>query len=296
MSMFSRGWAGLKNWFKNLWKDEEQARRNAPETSNDSPLTGVGRNTPADWAAKRRQTSDLARRQKELDQTRQRLAEELQEKIEREENERLKSNATASPSVVGAGSVAPLPGRENYGGDVPSRAQWREESALWIASGKFHLVQNSDNVYAIAYDVLKSSLYVQYKHWAPPMKFGAQNGPGPIYEYKNVSVAEAHALYRAKDTGQWLWDNVRIRGTWSGHRKPYRLVAISQRYMPRQAMWLKNREWFIRRQAWGTGGQVIYSQLPNAPAPPMGMDGKPVRGHYGPDRGTPNRGTPFRGR
>ncbi|MDO5749551.1 MAG: hypothetical protein Q4Q42_07945, partial [Planctomycetia bacterium] len=174
----------------------------------------------------------------------------------------------------------------------------------WIASGEWFRITAfvTQNVYAIKYDVRNASLYVQYKHWDPsmPVRFGgnAGNGPGPIYEYSNVSIKEAKDAFTSPDIGVWIWDNIRVRGTWSGHLKPNRLVSISHGYLPRKAVLnYKGRpgEWFVPRARWDKKSNrvVMVSQLPLAPAF-MLMDYSYVKNL--PKRGTPDRGKPFDGR
>ncbi|MBQ9873559.1 MAG: KTSC domain-containing protein [Thermoguttaceae bacterium] len=291
-----RGWGALKNLFQRLWKagiDAIRPNGGRVETPTDSPLSSDRTRTEADWGAVKRRIADAERIAREREEDWKRLEEQLREEDERRER---RDRWGTAPTVSDGEGLRPQPSPGSYGGAVP-RQQVKHDANYWLVSGEFQLINNSDNVYAIAYDVNKNCLYVQYKHWAPPMQFGAQNGPGPIYEYKNVSIAEARALYRAKDVGAWLWDNVRRRGTWSGHKKPYRLVAISRGYLPRKATyWIDGREWFIRRQMWGSDGRAVYSQLPNAPAPPMGYDGQPDRSDWKPYRGRPNNGRPNDGR
>lgn len=292
-------WGKLKNYFQRLWRRETNARKTA--TPQDSHLSNRDFLT-ADWARLQQKAQIENRKALQDAFNRRKALDELHEQIEREEELRALKRSfdsaikkRALPPYLGGGTLAPLPSSNQYGGDVPNTATYGE-SALWIMSGKFHIINHSGNVYAIAYDVRRGCLYVQYKHWRPGLPFGAQNGPGPIYEYKNVSISEAHAIFRAPDVSAWLWDNVRRRGTWSGHKKPYRLVAIQAGYLPRKAtFWRGGQEWFIRRQMWGVTGQATYSQLPNAPAPPMGYDGKPIR-TTDPNRGRPNNGRPFNGR
>lgn len=289
-----QGWNALRNFLKALLAREMEARNNKTESSEASPLDRETRNTAADWANKRREIQKAVNLDKQQKALRDEYWGAVERMLDAQESERNKG--TSSSSEFG-GNLAPSPTTDAYGGGVPDRTI-REFSSLWIISGKFMIVDSeSDNVYAIAYDVDRSSLFVQFKHWEPGMPFGSQNGPGAVYEYKNVSIPEAHSFFRAKSKDDWIWNNLRVRGTWSDHKKPYRLTAISLGYLPRKATWWTDgREWFIRRQMWDTNGMAAYSQLPNRPAPPMGMDGKPQWSKWTPDRGTPNRGTPNRGK
>lgn len=147
----------------------------------------------------------------------------------------------------------------------------------------------SSNVWSFGYDVDASTLYVRYRSGP---QFG--NAAGSLYAYSNVQPEKFLAMYDAPSKGIWLWDNVRIRGTWSGHRHDYRLVAIRNDYVPRKATYAgAGQELFIPRtvrvQRVGTGKvRTLRSSLPEQFAPLIVPTGEPNRG--GPNRGTPNRG------
>lgn len=288
----AQGWSSLKRLFNKLWQAELAREASRVESSSASHVSGYRSRSFSDWARRSQQAEreERLRREREIFE-RWQAAKQEEERLNQWRN---KAGTPSDPDSDLEGRLAPSPTPGAYSGGVPVGG---EDSAQWIASGRFKTVQGSDNVYAIAYDLQTSSLFVQYKHWAPGMPFGSQSGPGPVYEYKNVSIAEAHAIFRAKSVNEWLWDNVRQRGTWGGHRKPYRLLAISAGYLPRKATWGNDgREWFIRRYMTSASGADIHSQLPDRPAPPMGYDGKPDWSAYRPYRGRPNRGRPNDGR
>lgn len=139
----------------------------------------------------------------------------------------------------------------------------------------------SSNVHSIGYDYDAQTLYVRY------LRDGAM---GSLYGYSHVQLEKFLALESAPSKGIWMWDNVRIRGTWSGHRHDYRLVAIRDNYVPRKATYVGGgREKFIPRtvrvQSKRRGVRTITSALPEAFAPDMAS----------PDTGAPNRGAPDRG-
>ncbi len=292
----SKGWAAFVAFFRRMARAEERV-----QSSLDSKLTTPNRTTTdADWA--RVQKAADERRKSDDKEARRRLKEERDAEIERltrefEEQERARRENDW---------------KQDTGGDVVDSDDWQvggrdatsqgDAASRWIVSGNFKTISDSSNVYAIAYNVERGSLFVQYKHWDPSLPLGEQHGAGPIYEYKNVSIVEALALYKTADVGGWLWDHVRVRGTWSQHKKPYRLVAISREYLPRKAAYRDGAEWFLRRQVW-RNGKASYSQLPDAPAPPIDMNGnrldkgfnpKPWRGFNSrptrPDSGKPDRG------
>lgn len=70
----------------------------------------------------------------------------------------------------------------------------------------------SSNVSTIQYDLERQILKVGYLN-------------GTVYGYLGVTLQEAVSLATAGSKGQWIWDNLRIRGTRDGFRKPYWRVA-----------------------------------------------------------------------
>ena len=47
---------------------------------------------------------------------------------------------------------------------------------------------------------------------------------GGVYEYSNVSEQEAINFAQALSKGKWTWDSLRVRGSRTQHRKPYRRI------------------------------------------------------------------------
>ncbi len=105
-----------------------------------------------------------------------------------------------------------------------------------INTGKFVEVQSS-NVHSVAYDARDSTLFVRFwqKKWDKDLQDYVPSGPGPIYAYSYVPPQMFVDLLESRSKGGWVWDNLRIRGTVSGHRFDYRLVAIAGGYVPRKA-------------------------------------------------------------
>lgn len=105
-----------------------------------------------------------------------------------------------------------------------------------LNSGKFVEVQSS-NVHSVAYDATEAILYVRFhmKKWNKEVGDFVPIGPGPIYAYHYVPAQMFLDLLAARSKGGWIWDNLRIRGTVSGHRFDYRLVAVAGGYVPRKA-------------------------------------------------------------
>lgn len=150
----------------------------------------------------------------------------------------------------------------------------------------------SSNVHSIGYDYDSQTLYVRYLAYTPGSR--GRGGPGSLYGYSAVSLHQFDALYGSPSKGVWLWDNIRIRGTWSGHRHDYRLVAIRNNYVPRKATYVGGgREKFVQRtvrvHSKSRGFRSLTSSLPEEYAPDLSVYGTP-------DRGEPNRGSPNRGR
>lgn len=93
--------------------------------------------------------------------------------------------------------------------------------------------------------------------------FGHRVGPGSLYEYQEVPTALFRKFKWAMSKGKFVWDNVRVRGTVSGHRFAYDLVGISQGYVPRQAVLRRGRqgEWFIPRRFAGQVSVLPMEQV-----------------------------------
>lgn len=160
----------------------------------------------------------------------------------------------------------------------------------------------SSNVHSFGYDIESTYLYVRYLGYIRGAKGPdggvLRAGPGSLYRYRDVTPEEFLTLYAANSKGHWVWDHLRIRGTWSGHQKDYELVGVEGGYVPRKATVRKNpltgdiEEWFVQRRVRGLDGRWMTSALGSEPAGPVPW-GEIDRGR--PDRGTPDRGQPDRG-
>ncbi|NQU36714.1 MAG: KTSC domain-containing protein [Actinobacteria bacterium] len=136
---------------------------------------------------------------------------------------------------------------------------------------------DSSNVHSIAYDAENALLYVRYL--APAQRKEKRTRPGALYQYKDITPRQFDAFVRSSSKGGWVWDELRIRGTVAGYRKPYSLVGVMNGYVPRQATIMPGgQEWFIKRNLYVGKGQWLQSQLQEGPA--------------GINRGTPNNGAP----
>lgn len=72
---------------------------------------------------------------------------------------------------------------------------------------------HSSNVGAVQYFKEDQKLMVEFLP-------GANGKPGR-YLYSNVTEDDAISFARAGSKGKWVWDNLRVRGSKTAHRKPY---------------------------------------------------------------------------
>jgi hypothetical protein len=77
-----------------------------------------------------------------------------------------------------------------------------------------------------------SSSNVAAFQWFSPEKYPEEANKltiefhdGSIYQYANVTRTEALSFYYAPSKGTWVWDNLRVRGTVFGWKKPYVLLS-----------------------------------------------------------------------
>jgi hypothetical protein len=99
----------------------------------------------------------------------------------------------------------------------------------------------SSNVYSYSYDIDTSTLYVRFQSH---MVYGTA---GSLYSYSNVPPELFLKMYSAPSKGTFIWDNIRIRGTVTGHRYDYSLVAVRQNYVPRKATMTSKGEMLMPR-------------------------------------------------
>lgn len=76
------------------------------------------------------------------------------------------------------------------------------------------LFVSSSNVAAAQYHPATGQLMVEF--------LAKARTPASAYLYDNVSEAEAENLARAGSKGGWIWDHLRVRGSATAHRKPFR--------------------------------------------------------------------------
>jgi hypothetical protein len=129
----------------------------------------------------------------------------------------------------------------------------------------------SSNVHSFAYQLQGSRLLVRY---LPSAAEG--RGKGTLYAYENVPPRKFLALLNAGSKGGWIWDNLRIRGTVSGHQHDYRLVAVTGGYVPRKATYGPRGEMYVTREMQFRNlatkqFRVLKSALPPGPVGPPGQ-------------------------
>jgi hypothetical protein len=209
-----------------------------------------------------------------------------------------------SPNEVTAWAVQHLRG-QGYGVVEPGRKMFhpeggeavRKEKLVWpdqfapsktlaglppdhpINTGDMVPTPNSTNVHSIGYHMDEQSLFVRFKaHHAGQKKTEKSNEPGSLYRYQQVAPAEFLDLLNRKDhPGIWVWDHLRVRGSWSLHTRPYELVGIVAGYVPRKA-WSAGfdeqgrlKEYFVPRVVGTEGGGTAMSTLPFEEAPSLGF-------------------------
>lgn len=120
-----------------------------------------------------------------------------------------------------------------------------------VITGRMMDVRSS-NVHSIGYEFnfnapAKSLLLVRYLQKGKTKGTKGQTVPGPLYAYDDCSIDLFRALVRAGSKGKWVWDELRIRGSRTAHRKRYKLRSIAQGYIPRRAGIKTGREAYIPR-------------------------------------------------
>jgi hypothetical protein len=158
-----------------------------------------------------------------------------------------------------------------------------------LVTGEMVLATASYSVYEFGYDVDTATLYVRFRKKVKGPDGWTAGGAGPLYAYYGVTPQEFLGLYATRNSGgegvsggpgDWVWDNLRQRGTQSGHQKDYRLVGIMDNYVPRKASVVaiqqtigkrgqtlkrprtKLEEWYIPRTVKTHEGRFAHSVLP----------------------------------
>ena len=91
-----------------------------------------------------------------------------------------------------------------------------------------------------------------------------RQGEGSLYKYQSVPYHVFEAFEAAASMGAFVWDELRIRGTVSGHQYAYDLAGISaDGYIPRQAGLKRGHhgEWYMQRSFQGRKSSLPEQQV-----------------------------------
>lgn len=94
---------------------------------------------------------------------------------------------------------------------------------------------SSSNVHSIGFRYENRDIGTLLVRYLAELPNGRRGGPGPLYEYFKVPSILFERFKQAGSKGKFVWDNLRIRGTKSGHKFQYDLSGITQGYVPRRA-------------------------------------------------------------
>ena len=159
-----------------------------------------------------------------------------------------------------------------------------------IVTGKMVRVESS-NVHSIGYRMnwdnpQGSELIVRFLD-----KRKGRVQPGAFYGYQNVPPDLFQQFQRAISKGEFVWDELRVRGTVSGHRFAYKLRGVmTDGYVPRRATRIGDEEHYMPRTV-----KTRHSETGERQTRRSELPAAHVR-NVAPGRGTPSRGTPTRGR
>lgn len=96
------------------------------------------------------------------------------------------------------------------------------------------LVQSS-NVHSIGFRYDSRDIGTLLVRYLAVDENGHRHGPGSLYEYFQVPAILFERFKQAGSKGGFVWDELRIRGTVSGHQYNYDLAGVTQGYVPRRA-------------------------------------------------------------
>ena len=94
---------------------------------------------------------------------------------------------------------------------------------------------SSSNVHSIGFRYDTADIGTLLVRYLASLPDGVRAGPGSLYEYFKVPSILFERFKQAASKGKFVWDNLRIRGTVSGHKFSYDLTGITQEYVPRRA-------------------------------------------------------------
>jgi len=110
---------------------------------------------------------------------------------------------------------------------------------------------------------------------------GVKSGPGPLYEYQDVPASLFIEFQNAASKGTFIWDNIRVRGTVSGHKFAYDFAGSPNGYIPRQAAVKRGAagQHYLSRTFQGHKSQLGNQQVTRSgPNPAKGATTGGVRG------------------
>jgi hypothetical protein len=94
---------------------------------------------------------------------------------------------------------------------------------------------SSSNVHSIGFRYENSDIGTLLVRYLAVLPDGRRGGPGSLYGYYKVPSILFERFKQAASKGKFVWDNLRIRGTKSGHKFNYDLEGVVKDYVPRRA-------------------------------------------------------------
>jgi len=142
------------------------------------------------------------------------------------------------------------------------RPDGNQNSFGWSDEEQETPVQSS-NVHSFAWEgpPATGNLLVRFKNRA--------GGAGPMYRYHGTPHALYDGMAKAASKGKFVWDELRVRGTVSGHQFPYSLIHTGDTaYVPRQAGLRRGYtgEHFLKRTLNGVESQLAPAPVKKGPA------------------------------
>lgn len=147
-----------------------------------------------------------------------------------------------------------------------------------VVTGEMQRATNSSNVHSYGYDIEAEYLYIRFLAPDPNNPGKKTDAPGPIYRYAHVPPEIFERMHKASSKGKFIWDNIRIRGTVSGHRYDYQLSGVTNGYVPRKATLTPAGEAYLRRRVRGDSGSILTSRLGDELVRPLSPRGPTTRG------------------
>jgi hypothetical protein len=130
-----------------------------------------------------------------------------------------------------------LPGwpRSHEAEDIPARAPVEEEEEPLTNMQTEMIPVSSTNVHSIGFRYRTRDIGTLLVRFLGTTPDGHRGGPGGLYEYFDVPSILFERFKQAGSKGKFVWDELRIRGTISGHQYQYDLAGVVNDYVPRRA-------------------------------------------------------------